>query len=463
MNTSFQPRLTPVLYYNDGGGLCQYPLELLLKVYSIPIDPSIRLDHKKLYYGISVSRWVSSRTQRWKSKQIKEINIVIMNMLAGVRKGKNLCYSRSTGHRVSKRYNKKNINSKNIIKAIDYLTEQGYCTNYIASSKQDPKEKRLPSFIVPSDKFIKEFCTEDEIIGFAEKAHLCASEVVILRDSDSNNVDYKDNEITIKARELIVRLNEISSKCEFRDKDNNLKDNFVSRIFNESSFTCGGRYAHSDFQVMSNKAHERLFTTIDGEQVVEVDFCNLFIRMLTDLRKVDHSKFKDDDLYHMPLSDDELNSDNRWLVKQAVNIMFNTSSERAAMSAIQATIKKRPASYCFKGAKEVFTAVVAAYPWLADDFCQPVAKGYELMNLESWIAHDVAEVFANINEPICIIHDSFIVKKKYEKLLVDSMVSAYRKHVQNPNVPVFLSVEWIERGNWLVDDSYHELSIVVRD
>lgn len=429
MNTSSQRFVPRVFDYNAGGESSRELPEFC----------------KRLYYGISVASSVSSKTRTWNTKTKKEINIVIMNLITCVRKNKSLAYSRNTKHKVSKRYNKKNIDNRNVMKAIDYLEKQGYIYNFIASSKQDPRKERMPSFIQPTQQFINEFCSDDEIVTLAEQAYLTGFEPIILRDVDGNDIEYNDNERTEEARNLVVKLNTISDQCVFKRRDGTELENFYVRIFNMGEFGYGGRFARGDIQNMPNRDDQRLFITINGDEVCEVDYSNLHIRLLTDLRGVDYSKYKDSDLYHMPLSDDELTGDNRWLIKQAVNIMFNCSNERAAMAAIQD--KMRHAServFSFKGPKEVVTSIKAAYPWLADDFCQSVPRGHYLMNLDSWIAHDVAKVFADDGLPIGIIHDSFVVQKQYRDKLVRAMVAAYRKYVDRHDASVFMKLKYAE-------------------
>lgn len=400
---------------------------------------------KRLYYGVPVPRMVSAKTRCWKTKYKTEVNIILTNLQACVRKGKSLAYSRDNTHKVSKRYNKKNINSKNIIKAIDYLEQQGYVTNFIASSKQDPRKERMPSFIQPTQKFIDEFCSEDEALLFAEQAYIAGFEQIILRDKDKNDIDYKDTPETVEARNLVIKLNTISSQCEFKRRDGSELDNFCVRIFNMGDFAYGGRFARSDIQNMPNQEDQRLFITIDGDEVVEVDYSNLHIRLLTDLHKTDYSAYKDTDLYHMPLSDDELTSDNRWLIKQAVNIMFNSTNERAAMAAIQDKMRHATGrEFSFKGPKEVVNAIKATYTWLQDDFCQETPKGHTLMNIDSWIAHDVAKVFADEALPIGIVHDSFLVQRQYAKKLVNAMVEAYRKHSKRHDATVHMKMKYAE-------------------
>lgn len=400
---------------------------------------------KGLYYGISIPSSIYTVTRTWSDNYVKEMNIVLTNLVSCVKKGKYLKYSRDSTSVKKNRYNKKGIKNSRILKAIDRLEEKGYCLNLIASSKQNPKEPMMPSFLQPTQKFIDEFCDADEVIKLTEQAYLCGQETIILRDEKGKDIDYRDDAQTRSMRNLVIKLNTISDQCVFKRRGGSVMDNFVVRIFSLGDFSLGGRFARSDLQVMPNKADERLFITIDDLQVVEIDYSNLHIRLLTDLHNVDYSKYKDGDLYIMPLSDEQITADNRWLIKQAVNIMFNSTSERGAMTTIQDKMRKAQGrTFSFSGPKEVVTAIKAAYPWLADDFCQPVPRGHYLMNLDSNIAADVAQVFADEGLPIGIIHDSFIVQEPYRDKLAHAMVAAYRKHTKRPTAQVHMKLKYVQ-------------------
>lgn len=206
----------------------------------------IQESHKRLYYNIKVTSSISSKTRGWSIDVKKEVNIVLTNLLACVRKGKDLAYSRNCRHKINKRYNPKNINARRVIKAIDFLTDKEYCLNHIASNKQNPRKPMVSSYIQPTQKFIDEFCSSDEAAVIAEHAHMAAKEVVILRDIDGNEIDYVDNDKTEEARALIVKLNTISYNSVFTKRNGAEMDNFVLRIFNMGDFACGGRFAHSE-------------------------------------------------------------------------------------------------------------------------------------------------------------------------------------------------------------------------
>ena len=151
--SSFKPRTYPTLVdYNPGSG------------------PS-KDEFKWLHYSIKVSNWLSNKTRSMDTNLSKEIGIIAMNLVSCVKKNKYLCYSRNTRCTKKNRYNKKGIDNRRVIKAIDKLEELGYCTNYIASSKQNPKKERMYSFIQPSQQFIDELFSADEMLVFDEQQH----------------------------------------------------------------------------------------------------------------------------------------------------------------------------------------------------------------------------------------------------------------------------------------------------
>ena len=419
---------------------------------------------KFMLYNIKVSHYISNKTRNIDDKLYVEVAIVVMNLTACINKGKVLDYSRNTKHSKKSRYNKKGIRTKNIIKAIDILEKLGYVVNTIASNKQDPRSKRMSSFIQPSQKFIEEFCSNDEALFMAEAAHVAANEVIILRDVNKNDVSYTDCRKSKEARRVVEELNRQSLNHTFTDGDGNAIDNTYVRIFNmgDSTFESGGRFYRGDIQCLNNKQDGRLYMRINNTMVTEVDFSNLHIRMLADLHGIKQSSLKDQDLYLIPLSDDEITGYNRWLIKQSVNIMFNSTSERLATKAIDFKMQQNSdKKFTFSSGKDVVRAIKAGYPWLAGDFCQPIPRGHYLMNLDSRIAHHVVEDFIKDNKPICIVHDSFVVQGQDTEKLIYAMTNSYGKVVAGgKKSSVHLKVKWLEQHP-LADDRIGEELITV--
>ena len=428
-----------------------------------PSCPAVKLS-KFMCYDIKITPFVSNKTRGIETRFTNEVAVVVMNLLSCINKNKVLDYSRDTKHRGKTIYNKRGVVTKNIIKAIDVLEKLGYVVNTIASNKQDPRSKRMSSFIQPSQKFIEEFCSNDEALFMAEAAHIAANEVIILRDVNKNDVSYTDCRKSKEARIVVEELNRQSLNHTFTDGDGNALDNTYVRIFNmgDSTFESGGRFYRGDIQCLNNKQDGRLYMRINNTMVTEVDFSNLHIRMLADLHGIKQSSLKDQDLYLIPLSDDEITGYNRWLIKQSVNIMFNSTSERLATKAIDFKMQQNSdKKFTFSSAKDVVRAIKAGYPWLAGDFCQPIPRGHYLMNLDSRIAHHVVEDFVKDNKPICIVHDSFVVQGQDTEKLIYAMVNSYGKVVTcGKKSSVHLKVKWLEQHP-LADDRIGEELITV--
>jgi hypothetical protein len=415
-----------------------------------------------MMYGIKVGVSVSNRTRLIDQHLVKEIGIVVSNLCACVRNGRALRYSRDTKHSGVSRYNKKGISTKKIIKAIDVLEREGYVLNTIASKNQDPRFKRVNSSLLPTQKFIDVFCADNSSLLFAEESYYDAEEVVILRDSDKNDIDYKDCEKSNNARDVVVKLNN-QSRCHlFADYAGECFENKYVRIFNrgDMTFNSGGRFYRSDIQNMPNNDNQRLHMSINGDSVVEVDFSNLHIRLLADLHCVSTELYKIEDLYLLPFCGDLPSYDDRWIIKHAVNIMLNSTSERSATQAINMVIRSNlNKTFLYNKGRDIVELVKNSYKWLKDDFCQKESRGHYLMNIDSMIASHVVEDFINTQQAICIIHDSFVVQSKNRDKLVSAMAHSYVKvvesertnkyprHEHSQDISVHMKVKWIDKSN----------------
>ena len=205
------------------------------------------LNTRLLTYDIKVRPSVSAVVRGWYT-DTSAVGVVITNLIACVRKNRKLVYSRMTG-KVA--LSKKGMTARRIIKAVDYLSNHGYVINFIGKAHKI-EEKREVSYILPTDKFIEEFCTDVEAVRVAELAYQDSYAYIELRDEDKNPVIFRTTERTKKLEEVVRKLNTLIDICTIRDGSGAVLSNFYCRVFN-TDFSHGGRFYRADVLRIENK------------------------------------------------------------------------------------------------------------------------------------------------------------------------------------------------------------------
>ena len=163
-------------------------------------------------------------------------------------------------------------------------------------------------------------------------------ELIRLKDHDQKLIDYRDTNFTISMRRHLEEINEALSTAELQlhspivKRDGMLLwvgDNHalyplmraLHRIFNRSSFACGGRFYGAWWQQIPKDIRPNLL--IDGERTIERDYPQLHPNML-------YAEIG------APLQGDayDIASWPRNLVKRGFNILVNAAHYDAALRAI---------------------------------------------------------------------------------------------------------------------------------
>lgn len=398
---------------------------------------------KLLTYDIKVRKVVSNRIRWYGYKDTEALGCVIYNLLACIRKGSVLVYTRNTSY-VSG-VSKKGITPHRVIKAVDFLEREGYIINHKGKSSRIIDQRSI-SWIAPTPKFLEEWGACETYMQ-AELDYLDQCEVIELRDENKNTIPYKNNEHTKRMADVVRRLNSLNESCKVVDRDGEILTNIYCRIFNES-FEYGGRFYRADVLAIKNKDNDaRLDILMDGESVVEVDYSNLHFRIASALEDLDSEDIPLD--VYSGILEDEGNKVDRGIVKLAVNMMFNCYDKASAQKAIQKAINVMSAEakqvYTLGNAKSVMALIYDAYPSFSHLFCEESSFGRVLQNADSHLASDILEVMLDNNITCLPVHDSFIVKMKDLDILCKTMGNCFRKRFGvDTLVPV--GVKWKENG-----------------
>lgn len=403
----------------------------------------IVINTRLLTYDIKVSRSTSARCRYMGYRDTTTLGVVITNLLACLKKKNALVYSRMTGVRKSRSV--KGVTVTKVIKAIDFLEQSGLITNHKGKAHKI-KEKREISYIIPTEKFIKDWFDIQQIEE-AMQSYEETYSVIELRDENKNSIPYRNTQDVKKMEEVVRNLNHLNESFEIRNGDGQIMTNFYCRIFNES-FSYGGRFYKADVLAIKNKDTEaRLDITIDSQPVCEIDFCNLHFRIA--------SALEDMDVEYLPLDvysgilEDESNQIDRQIVKLAVNIMFNCYNDEKAEDAIRKEINllkdEQKQRYTLGNARSVMLLIYDAYPQFTELFCSADSYGRVLQNADSNLANDILEVMIEKGIPCLPVHDSFIIQSKHADLLSCVMGDCFRKRF-SVDYPVPITLSWKENG-----------------
>jgi len=386
-----------------------------------------------LTYSINLSKAVVNKLRVIDAIEDKELSgVVIMNLIACIKKKEKLLYTRNKiNHSPLKtKYDRRGITAHRLIKCIEVLEELGYIHNFIGKAHAD-KEKRIMSYITPSEPFIAEFCSKDEEVQSAIAAYNASLQTIILRNEYGKAIDYQDNKNIKIARKIVEKLNKINELHDIRDGDGNAMTNIYSRIFNKD-FEHGGRYFHSDaLKIKHKKTKARLDITINGEQVVEIDFSNLHYRIASLLGQISMENLPLD--VYMDILPERLQTDDhRELIKLSINILFNSKTTDSADRAINAEIRKFTAQdwaidKSLNTGKKAREHIYSMTPDFIPCYCRDDSFGLALQNADSWLAQRVIEKFVEEMKPILPIHDSFIVRMSDVGMLENAMGDAFRE------------------------------------
>lgn len=387
-----------------------------------------------LTYDLNTHRKVVWLTRRERVNKPLVVNLVLTNMLACVRKGYKLVYSRDTG---CPPMGKRKITARQVIKAVDKLDKLGYINNYVGKASRSKKYREI-SYITPTPKLLHTLAYELHLIEEeyieVEKDYLNKLEVSELRDSDEWVEDYYNYEVESKEKmeAVVASLNEINDKHKIVDGDGVVLENSYCRIFNRN-YTLGGRWYRADvLQIKHKDTKARLDITIDGDPVVEVDFRGMHFQIAGALEGIVEDRNIPSDVYSYMLQDDVYSEVDYEVLKTAVNIMFNCNSQQASFSAINSYIRELPEekknNLILTRAKFIANIVEEYFPEIYSHMNGGIFDfGMALQNADSKLAELIIKHFVENNTPILPVHDSFLVKMKDMDMLLDRMGYCFRR------------------------------------
>ncbi|AUR89070.1 hypothetical protein NVP1121O_042 [Vibrio phage 1.121.O._10N.286.46.C4] len=428
------------MFSKKAGSSTKIPVECSGKLiaYSIKLNNPVM---KKLAKDLLSEITFYKKTDR--NLYTKHMEVVLTNLLRCSGK-QPLLYSRdvTAGNTSIKRYNPQQIKVRTLIKVIDILEDAGLLTNKVGKASKK-KEFRVPSYIQPTDLFLDTFSDIDSLSESVEEKLLDKEETIILRDEYKMLAEYRDSYYTRMARAVVVGLNSINRQFEFKTGEGELITNHYCRIYNET-FDKGGRFYRAGILQLKNKGtHDRLKVTCNNEPMVEVDYCNLHILLLTIMEGFQYDPSVD--LYNKCIPEGLVTPNTRSLVKTATNIMLNAKKESSARNAIQQVLDgfdKDDLPDQVSKASVVMGWVKSGHPDLVKYFCSLESTGLSLMKMDSDMASHVIHCFVSDEKPILPIHDSCLVRRSDKSSLIEAMVEAVKVITGREDIKVPLEATW---------------------
>ena len=212
-----------------------------------------------------------------------------------------------------------------------------------------------------------------------------------------------------------------------------LHKKFIYRVFNNRSWESGGRFYGGWWLSIKSKWRHRI--TINNNVTTEIDYSSMHFTMLYQDCKSEiaeeltaGNKFDSSGLFD-PYDLQNFNPkwqgveipDNRNMVKDAMNIMLNSSDEKEALAVIRNDKDKFPKIPTgFRTWKSFTDHILDCHKGIADKFYTGAGLHYQFK--DSQIASRVMSNMANKhNACVLPVHDSFIVEASQSESLIKEM------------------------------------------
>ena len=258
-----------------------------------------------------------------------------------------------------------------------------------------------------------------ELFGRASLAEIHAplSPQVILRSKRIKSLPFKETPPITELRSKIQKINALYRQNVYSTilDDESEPIQFyprISAIFNNRSFSCGGRlYCKPQRGISFQSLHksERAKILINGKSTVELDYSGLHLNMLYAQEGIQ--------LTGSPYT--FLGEQSKPMVKKAILILLNASDEQQALNALK---RKFPTV----NADELLTAIKDYHSRISKYFCSGCWMNLQYKDAKMAVA--ILDYFLKKNISVLPIHDSFIISSDYSDELKSIMEQTYSEY-----------------------------------
>ena len=274
-----------------------------------------------------------------------------------------------------------------------------------------------------------------------------SKELLVLRDKEKKDIDYKDNSKTKDMRKLLEKYNEIlrqtfidipfleKTYLEYKGRKHNINQHskLVRRIFSKGSFDKGGIFYGGWWQRIGEKQRDKIL--IDDRETIEIDYKSLHPVLAYAKKGIDfwkrinttrYSYFND--AYDVPTFGIKDKEDCRAVVKLLFLTALNTKNEKECFEAFRDQWDYEEYSYkcLFSNTflQELLDSIRDRHYQIDDMFCSGV--GIDLQKWDIDIVEYIVSDFTERGIPILCINESFIIWKEQVDLLVNNMHTAIK-------------------------------------
>lgn len=393
-------------------------------------------------------------------KEIKHVTVVLLNLYYTYCLDPEMwvMFSRDqNNYRMGERYNKLFIKYDILIDTVNKLLEFEYIEH--AMGFQDKKTKK---------SFASRMKATTKLIDVIEKVHAVTfkmigkyapDELIELRNAEGVPIDYaKDNDSVKTMVPILEAYNKLLSETyidlhfdvpDIQDKIDarrgkidkntgnpkdyrlviNLTNKRVRRIFNNSTFSQGGRFYGGWWQNIPSDLRKKII--INKDYTIEIDYSGLHIYLLYALKGINFADLEKEPYIH-PKDNDPLNL--RPILKVLLLAAVNSKDEATCIKAVQFEINMNRSAFPeeIPDLKEAYKTFKDYHSDIADMFCSKL--GSKLQRFDSSIAESVVNEMTKERIPILVVHDSFICSKKEEDYLNEVMGKAYYYHASKLDI-----------------------------
>ena len=302
------------------------------------------------------------------------------------------------------------------------------------------------SRIWPTNKLAKLF--ENAAFGEFDVGYDEVRETIILRDENKNEVEYNDTEDVRRMRSDVEKYNKLLEKTfidiQSVDKPARIElpegkkrrrsnrrvfvnithhDKFVRRIFNNRSFSDGGRFYGGWWPRIDSKFRKDI--RLNNSPTVEIDYSALHVILAYAEANIDYWQTTSKDPYDLPVRGVNNPEHCRDIAKLFLLLSLNASDEKKLYNVFRNELDydKYPYEFPNDVLSELLDTIREHHPAISHLICSGV--GLRLMNIDSRICDYVIADFVRTDTPILTVHDSFIVPIGYEDRLNQLMKEAF--------------------------------------
>ena len=366
-----------------------------------------------------------TKKYRKDSKQAKHLKVIIIKLYDCHNSGYDFVRIslNSNDYICGSSKNVLNLSYRVLITIVNNLHNHGYIQHFMGYYSTGTKSGKV-SRMRATDKLIELILSVQDSIVEVDKEDVseCYGNLIVLKDFDKKIIDYEDTDLTLEWKEELRKYNSFLSKSSITlNIDTGKKINYdkkhVRRVFNDASFSLGGRFYGGWWQNV--KSHFRRHILIDGQESVEIDYSALHLILAYTLIGIDYLNEIGGDPYQ--IDGIEPCEGLRKLLKTVLLVCINSKNRRSAVMSLNNKLKSGD---ILKHPKYKMSQLI--------DICEEkhnaISKyfysdiGKLLQYNDSMIAYDVIKHFTDKDIIVLCIHDSFICQKEYEDELYEYMI-----------------------------------------